>query len=373
MLRKFTLSLMILLLFCGVSHADFVYTTSDGTLGAIRTNESSDVVLYSTLYTSNISSPLLTSYWTGSSTNILLLDSYGSASGDKGYVFSPSNLEQYAESHDIPGVFGAELADFSENGYSIFFTAGSEIYDVSTSTFTVKNSFDCAKVISRDGYDTEICSFEVDSMIIHVLAKAGDSLRYLRFDGQLKSDVRTFRSFDVRPGSSVVLATTNNQAVIGHSSGIDVMRTNGRYNKIVSTDYPVKAMCPDKDRGIFFAEQRQSGDVYVNTIHHYASQSSFSDTVIESSSPNITLIRDENRKEVFAAMTDEKITVFFYDNTYGTDSWEFTASSLGGTPAGIASATVSGYDPKKSGSSGCSSVYAGMIMLVMIPFIVKRK
>lgn len=374
MLRKFTLSLMILLLLCGVSFADFVYTTSDGTLGAIRTNQSSDVVLSSNLYTSHISSPFLTSYWNGSSTNILLLDRYGSDSGDKGYVFSSSNLEEFTASHDIPGVFGTERADFAQNGYSIYFTTGSEIYDVSTSTFTVKNSFDCAKVISQDGYDTEIYSLATDTSLIHVLARAGDELRYIRFDGQLKSNVRTFKSFDVSPGASVVMGTANssNLAVIGHSYGIDVLTRSGTQYSLVSTDYPVKAICPDKSGGLFYAEQSQSGDVYVNTIWNYSDRSSYEVAEIESSSPNIKLIRDETVPEIFSAMTDEKITVILYSN-YAAYTWEFSASSLGGTPAGITSATVSGYDPKKSGSSGCSSGYAGIIMLVMIPFVLKRK
>lgn len=372
MLKKFTLSLMILLLICGISHADFIYATTEGTLGMIWTNQSSDVGLSSTHYSWNIPSPFLTSYWNGSDTKILLLDRYASDSGDKGYVFSPSNLADISESHDVAGVFGTEHAGFSENGYSVFLTSGAGIYDVSASTFRVKSSFDCSKVISQDGYDTEICDIAVDSLVIHVIAKAGDELRYIRFDGQLKDNVRFFKSFDVSPGASVILGASNTAAFIGHSSGIDILRRNGKSERLVSTDYPVKAMCPDESGNLFYAEQRQSGDVYVNTIRHYAEKSLFEEAEIVSSSPNIKLIRDSTRREVFAAMTDEKITVFIYTN-YITNKWEFPASELEGTPAGITAAAVTGYDPKNSSSSGCSSGYAGMIMLVMIPFMLKRK
>ena len=372
MLRKFILSLMILLLPCGVSYADFIYTTTEGMLGTIWTNQSSDIELSSTHYNPGIPSPFLTSYWSGSNTKILLLDRYASDSGDKGYVFSPSNLGEISESHDIAGVFGTEHAGFSENGYSIFLTSGARIYDVSASAFSVKSSFDCSKVISRDGYDTEICDIAVDTIVIHVLAKAGDDLRYIRFDGQLKDDVKIFKSFDVSPGASVILGAANSAAFIGHSYGIDVLRRTGRSERVISTDYPVKAMCPDESNNLFYAEQRQSGDVYVNTIRHYAERSLFEEAEIVSSSPNIKLIRDNTRREVFAAMTDEKITVFVYTN-YVTSKREFTASELEGTPAGITAATVTGYDPKSSSSSGCSSGYAGMIMLAVIPFMLKRK
>ena len=372
MVRKFVLSLTILLSLCGISFADFIYITDSGHLGTIKVNASFDVDTPSLQYASrDIDSPFVMSFWNGSGTNVLLIDRYATASGDRGYVFSPSDLHKFSASADIAGVYGTELSGFSQNGYSIFLTTGAKIYDVNTRDFSVYNSFDCTRILSRDGYATEICSLAVDESIIHVLARAGDEAMYLRFDGQLKDNVRTFRSFDVSPGASTVLGTSDSLAVVGHSSGIDGLKRDGKFVEIISTDSPVKAMCPDSSSGLFYATQTQTGSTYRNTIHHYSpSESLFTEETIESSLPDIKMLRDSKYPEVFAVLTAERITVFSY-NSGETYTWEFTSSSLGGTPAGITAASVSGYSPN-SGSSGCSAGFAGLIAIA-IPLMRRRK
>ncbi len=375
MLKKFALSLMILLSLCGISFADFIYTTESGTLGTIRTNESFDVEAPSIQYRGNMSSAFVTSFWNGKTSNVLLVDRYGSLSGDRGYVFNPSDLSTFTASYDIAGVYGTELAAFSLNGYSLYLTAGSEIYDVNTYDFKVINSFDCTNVISRDDHDTQIRSIAVDTSIIHVLVNVGEQSKYLRFDGQLKKNgVKYFRSFDVSPGASVVLSTNNNLAAVGHSLGIDMLNSNSKFYRLISTDHPVKAICPDTSGGLFYATQTTSGDKYTNTIRHYSTSepgSNQSTQTIESSSPNIKLLRDTARLDIFAAMTDEKITVFSYIDGMIT-TWEFTSSDLGGNPVAITAASVKGYSSSSS-SSGCSSVYAGLVMIAVIPFMLRKR
>lgn len=371
MLRKLTLSLMILLSLFGISSADFIYTTTEGTLGAIRFTSTSEFE-QSPEYVSNISSPLLTAYWNGTGTGIMLLDRYATASGDRAYIFNPSSLGTFTESKDIDGVYGTSYAGYSENGYSLFLASGSEVYEVNTSTFRILNSYDCTNVISQDGYTTEICSLAVDTSLIHVLAKAGDKTKYMRFDGQLKKEgVSAFLSADVSAGASLVLSTTNNLLVC-HSSGIDRLERNGKFNRVLSTDYPVKAICKDANDGFFYAEQSQDGGKYTNMIYHSQENSLFTTMSIESSSPNIKLLRDNSQNDTFAVMTDEAITIFTFKNGV-TATWDFSASSLGGTPGGIVTASVSGYDANKRGSSGCNSVCTWLVMLAVIPFVMKRK
>lgn len=371
MLRKLTLSLTILLLLCGVSYADFIYTTENGTLGALRISSLNEIE-QSTEYYGNISYPLLTAYWNSSSTGIMLLDRYATDSGDRAYIFSPSNLTEYTKSADIPGVYGANFAGYAENGYSIFLASGPTIYDVDTSSFKVKNSFDCTSVVSQDSYDTEIYGLTVDSSYIHVLAKAGDSTNYIRLEGQLKREgVRAFLSRDVSPDTYLVISSSSNRAAVCHSSGIDLMDRSGRFQRVLSTDYPVKAICTDNDsNGFYYVEQIQNGSTYTNTIYHSVRNSSFIPITIESSSPNIKLIRDTSRNEFFAAMTDEQIMVIMYSSGT-TSTWEFSASTLGGKPWGITTASVSGYNAKSS-SSGCSSGGA-LILLALIPLMMRRK
>ena len=370
MVRKLTLSLTILLLLCGVSYADFIYTTENGTLGALRISSLNEIE-QSTEYYSNISYPLLTAYWNSSNTGIMLLDRYATDSGDKAYIFSPSSLTECSRSADIPGVYGADFAGYAESGYSIFLASGPTIYDVDTSSFNVRNSFDCTEVISQDSYDTEIYGLTVDSSYIHVLAKAGDSTNYIRLEGQLKREgVRAFISRDVSPDTYLVISSSSNLAAVCHSSGIDLMDRSGRFQRVLSTDYPVKAICPDNSGEFFYAEQIQNGSKYTNTIYHSARNSYFIPVTIESSSPNIKLIRDTSHAEFFAAMTDEQIMVLMYSNGT-TSTWEYTASTLGGKPWGITTASVSGYNPHSS-SSGCS-LGGALILFALIPLMMKRK
>ena len=376
MLKKFALSLMILLSLSGISFADFIYTTESGALGTIRTDVSWDVELPSIHYRSNISSPYVTSFWNGKTSSVILIDRYGSLSGDRGYVFSPSDLTTFSKSVDIAGVYGTEHSAYSQNGYSLYLTSGARIYDVDTYSFRVLNSFDCTEVVSSDNYETEINSVAVDASIVHVLAKAGDFERYIRFDGQLKKDgIKYFKSIDIAPDASVVLSTTDNLAIVGHSLGIDMLRRDGKFYRLVSTDYPVKAMCPDKSGGLFYATQTKTDNTYVNTIHHYSpsearTESLLSFASIESSSPNIKLLRDTSRFEIFAAMTDERIKIFLYEDSIVSE-WDFTSSDLGGNPVEITAATVSGYSAS-SGSSGCSSVM-GLGVIAVISFLLRKK
>lgn len=370
-MRKFLLTLAITAALCGVSFADVVYMTSTGNLGTIKINSSSDIEAPSIQYTGGeASSPFLTSYWNGSSTNLAMITRNATSSGDRAYVFNPGSLTNYSYSADIEGVHGTSGAGYAETGYSLFLTAGSKIYEVETSGFGVLNSFDCMAVISADGYDTEIDSIAVDSQTIHVIASAGERQRYIRFDGQLKEGVNYFMSSDVSAGSTVVLSNSGNYPVVAHSTGIDAMTSNHEFYNLLSSDYPVKAMCRDNSNGIFYATQYKNGESYVNTIMHSPQNTQFTPATITSASSNIKLLRDNKNSDTFAVMTDEGITLFTYRNG-STTRHDYTASELGGTPSGISAATVSGYD-KNSNSSGCNAMGMGLVALGLAMLMIRR-
>ena len=370
-MRKIILALTVLLMFCGVSYADFIYTTSTGSLGTITINSSSDIEESPNQYAGKLSSPFLTTYWNGSTTRLALIDRNATASGDRAYIFTPDSLANYSASWDIAGVYDTEEAGYSENGYSLFLTSGAWIYEIRTADFRVLNSYDCTRILSNDSYSTEIVSINVDSSLINVIVAAGDARRYAQFDGQLDDTRDYFKSRDVSSGASSVLSTSDNYNAIGHSSGIDVInRRNVNFYAIASTDYPVKAMCLDNSGSLFYATQYQSGDEYVNTIMHLADGTSFSPVTIESSFSNIKLVRDDSKRETFAAMTNEGISIITYKDKL-TSTHEFTASMLGGTPVGIVSATVSGYNGNSS-SSGCDASGLGLMMLAAV-LVMRRK
>ncbi len=372
MIRKITLSLMILLTFCGISCADLIYSTANGNIGLIRINSSSDVETPSIQYTGTVSDPLIASFWNSSATNVMMIDRYAKESGDCVYVFSPSDLTKFTYSRDIIGVRGANNATYSENGYSVFLSAGSKIYDVDSSSFNVLNSFDCTNVISNDNYDTEILALTADSSLIHVLASAGNRQKYMRFDGQLKTRVDYFMSADMSAGASAMYTTSNGYPIIGHSEGIDMMNSSSKFYHLFSTDHPVKAICADENGGgFFYATQQQSGDKYINRLSHFSQKDDSLGVTIESATPEIKLLRDNQHREAFAVVAGGKITVCTYRNGK-TNVWSYSASELGGTPVGIVAAAVSGYNGNSS-SSGCDSVYAGMILLMAIPLMLRKK
>ena len=250
-MRKIIFAMMILLTFCGVSYADFIYATSTGSLGTIKLNSSSDIEAPSIQYTGNISSPLLIAYWDGSSTNVMMIERNATDSGDKAYVFRANNIADCVYSADIDGIYGTECASYSQNGYSLFLGAEGKIYEVRSSSFYILNSFDCSGVISRDGYDTETVSLAADSSYIHAIASAGERQKYMRFDGQIRTGVQVFTSADLKPGAYSMIAASSGWPIIGHSSGVDVMMSGMNVYYTISTDYPVKSICEDSSSNFF--------------------------------------------------------------------------------------------------------------------------
>ena len=374
MMRKIILSLTILLTLCGISNADFIYATSDGHLGTIKINSSSDIEAPSIQYRGTMSNssmiPFLMSYWNGTTTRVMMIDRFATESGDRAYVFNPTDMSQCISSADMNGVYGTTLGGFADNGHSVFLAGFSTVYEVDTSSFRVRNSFDCSRVISRDGYDTETECLAVDSSLIHVVASSGERQKYMRFEGQLKTGVSSFLSADTSAGASAMMTTSNNWPIIGHSSGIDVMRSDKKFYRTISTDYPVKAMCTDSSGNLFYSTQYQDGDNYVNTISLFVLGTEFTPVTITSTSPNFRLLRDNSHKDTFAAMTDEGIRFITFQNGR-TLIREYTASELGGTPVGIAAATVSGYNANSS-SSGCNSGI-GLVISALIFCMMRRK
>ena len=368
-MRKILLTVTLIMMLCGVSSADIVYMTSTGNLGTIRINSSSDIEEPLILYTETASSPLLTSYWNGSSTSLAIISRNATASGDRAYVFN-SDMTKYGNSADIVGVYGTENADYTESGYSLFLTAGSMIYEVDTRKFGVLNSFDCASVISSDGVSTKVNDIAVGKQSIHVIASAGERQKYIRFDGQLKSGVNYFLSRDISAGASVV-EVNGDVPLIGHNFGIEALNDNSnRLYRLLSSDNPVKAICSDGDKGYFYATQYQSGNKYVNTIMHLANNSFFTPFTIEAASGGIKMLRDSKNSETLAVMTDGGITFFAYKNGR-TSRHDLTSETLGGTPAYITASTVSGYNGNSS-SSGCNASGLGIIILGLA-MLIRRK
>lgn len=369
---KILTAVLILLSLCGISSADIIYTTTDGQLGVIAVYSSSDISAPSVEYKSGISYPLLSSYWNGTSTNVMLIENNKTASGDKAYVFNPEDLTKFSGSYDIAGVHGAENAGYAENGRSIFLTAGSKIFEVNTSQFKVINSYDCSRVVSDNVYGTEIQSIAVEYSTINVLTYAGPKYKFVRFDGQLKEGVPYFMSSDVAIGASC-LCIVNNIALLGHGSGVDGLSRQNRFERIISTDYPVRAICPDDESSFYFATMHETESGYEFLVAHPSNTeltTKLAPVTLISDYPYIQLVKDKTLN-VLAVMTAEMILTF--DMRTGRQSGIFDTAALKGQPIGIAAASVTGYS-SKNGSSGCNSFGSiGLILTALTAMMFKRK
>ncbi len=368
MFKKFLTAIVMLMLFCGHSWADIVYATHDGSLGSLEIKSSSDIGEPSIAYRSGISDPYLDAYWNGKDTDILMIEADKTSSGDRAYLFSPSDLSVMASSHDLVGIHGMNTASYSLNGRSLFMGAGSVLYEVSTENFGVVKSYDCRKVISRDGYETGLETVVVGYDTVNAIASAGDARRYVRFDGQLKERVTYFMSADVSADASC-LTIQDNTVFLGHREGISGLNRTNKFVFVLSTDKPVEAFCNDDDRGFYYATR--SGDVFtVSHSQNTAVSKKFEPVTILSDYPYIKMIRDRTHNTL-AVMTAEEIALFDmktgkFLRTYGT-------SELGGRPVGIAAASVYGYNNSSSSSSGCNLSGAGLILMTMLYAVMKRR
>ena len=370
MLKKFSAALIVFMLLSGTSWGDIIYTTSDGVLGSIMIASSADVYEPSIEYRSGINEPYLSAYWNGNGTSVMLIEPDKTESGDRAYIFSPTSLTSPSESRDIAGVHGAYLSDYANNGRSLFMAAGSKIFEVETSDFSVVNSYDCRRILSSDGNDTDIVSILVDDDYVHIIAGCGDDRKFVRFDGQLKEGVRYFISADVSADASCLFKLSNT-VFMGCQPGIMSLGSNGKFVQYISSDATVVSMCEDDEERFYYATKESSDQTYtftVTNIQNSSLRTKFSKREILSSYPYIKMMRDKD-KDVLAIMTGESISLF--DVKTGRALRAFSASELGGRPLGMIMSSVSGYSSSSS-SSGCSGQTGGLLLAGLAGFAMNK-
>ena len=364
-MRKFLLSLVLLVIFCGISSADIVYTTEDGNLGLIRIyrNLSFDLpVVENSIAGSN---PIVGAYRGDKEARVFLVDRTldKTTSGDTLYVFETTNLVEPINSGDLDGIYNVDKAVFSNNGNSVFLLSGLVIYDYSTETLTERNSFDFELQTSNDIYVTEIKGIAVDDAIYVIADTVLSDDVLMQFDGQLKKDNRSFAIIESVEGTSDIAILSDTRLAVAHKGGVSQYR-NGSFVTVVSSDYPVEKLCRDNDNGFFYITQRKSGNNYISTLSRYSERrATFSSLTLEGRNPNIQLVRDSNY-ETLAVIMDEKIML--YDMSTGLLIEDFDRYELGGVPLHMAACRADDSSgTKNSSSSGCEISLSGIILLLV--------
>lgn len=370
-MRKIFASTMLLLLFCGMSSADIVYTTTDGKLGLIKISEGLSIDAPAVKYSSSSNNLFVASYEDDGSQRVILTTptSNMNTSGDTALIFSSSNLSTPLQADRIvlEGVYNSRSAAISMNGRSIFFASyeNASISEFSTETMNLVRSYTYSKASSADTYDPKMEKVLTDSNSVYGLLRVSDEEKlFLRFDGQLRDDIEDFGRISTRPGASVMARMNDGNIILGHSSGVDMLygRETKSLVQVLSTDNAVKALCSDSGRGFYLATQSYSDGIYSNNIYHYEyDNDQISRVLLNETGENCQLLRETNHN-LLAILVGEKILLYrISDNVLIA---EFNTTALGGMPSNIAMSTVDVED--SSSSSGCNSMNVGMISVIVI-------
>ncbi|MBQ7155018.1 MAG: hypothetical protein IJR85_05645 [Synergistaceae bacterium] len=366
-MRKFFVSVMILLALSAGAYADVVYSTEDGSLGVVRITSQGSADLRGIQYKGNDDNTLLGSYWDGDDSRIILVSRTTdyTASGDTALIFNPADMSEPLDTTPkvLNGVYNAKMMTGTYNGRGLYFVSGSSVREFSTETFKRVRTYTC-KPDSGDTQAPPVKSLAVSRYTVYLLterANSGDVV--MMFDGQLRDDIEDFRQRTAPSGSSAMAVLSNSLMVIAHDTGVDGLSTSGFY-EIVSRDCQVNAICPDNDKGFYFAEE--SNDGTTTYLKHYNKNGTLSVIRTENEAGDCQMIYDDS-DGVMCVVFGGKLLV--YRTKDDVLIGEFGSSELGGNIRHVASGVVKGADTSDNG--GCN--FSGLGMLLAVSLLFRRR
>lgn len=361
--------ILVMMLLCSSAHADVFYLTASGDVGRISISGADSADLLGTQYTTSWNDPFLGSYWDGSTTRVILVDrtTNTAASGDTALIFNPSDMTAPIESARkvLAGVYSAQVMAGSDNGRAIFFASGNSVHEFSTDDFSLTRSYTYTPKTSED-ITSEIIGMITGSNTINILLQQDISRDVvLRFDGQLKEDVKD--SFQRRPleyETAAISWLSNSRVAAGHEYGVDIWSNSRGFLHVLSTDAPVKALCEDGGNGFYFIEQSESEGRYTTILKHYISGEEITTLFTTTEGQTYRLIRDGDNGLIAAIVGGELLVYWMHDDVL---LGEYDSYDLGGKPVQITASNVSGDDGKKS--NNCSVSGIGMILIFAVGFM----
>ena len=372
--KKILMGLMLVMIFCGTSQADIVYTTSTGNLGLFTISRNDDTLTITSpvlQYSGVGTNSLAASYWDGSNARLIVIDrttDLTASSGDTALIFSTGNLTEplNTEKTTLTGAYNVQSVINSYNGRGLFAASreNASFIEFYTKDFSVGHSY----VYEPESGDTEAAkavNIIADIKNLYVLLNVGASKSLaMKFDGQLKKDIEGYVRVENDYAASLMGWLSNGRIAAAHSNGVDVLES-GHFRRLMSFDVPVKTFCMDSGNGFYF--EAQSGDVC--GLYHYDHESADVTPLRENmTGTRLQTLRDESNN-VLAAIIGGKI--LFYDMLNDTLAGEYDSSALNGEPVSLAVPSASGDDGKRS--SGCNLSGAGIILLSACVYCLKSK
>ena len=365
------ISIILVMILYACAFADIIYMTDTGDIGRIIVkSESTD--LSGIEYDGTDSDSFLGSYWDGSTSRVILVDrtTDTTSSGDTALIFNPSNLSAPVNSEPkvLAGIYNAQAMASTNSGRGVFFASGASIYEFNTGDFSVTRSYTYTPKTSEDIAPNFKALLSGSSNVYALGEKENSGDVMLRFDGQLRDDVsKNFGLYSAPSGATDIAWLNNSVPAVAHDTGVSVWRSS-KFVQMVSSDYPVKAVCLDTGSGFYFAEQSESGDTYTTTLKHYASGSDTTTLRTETGGSACKLIYDSDNG-LLAALIGSKILIYSMHDDTLID--EYDSESLEGQPINIIMSYVKGDDGKSS--SGCDISGAGMIILLAGALIFRKR
>lgn len=358
-MKKFLLGLMI---FCMTSAAwgDVVYSTTDGKMGLIKISSATSLDLRGVQFSATATNPIVGTYWDNGKSRVAFVapTTDKTTSGDVFRRFDPDDLTKALDQNDtyLTGVYGTKKIGSVHSGHGIYFISGASIHEYDTNKLTLTRSytFKSSDVIPNP----QAKDILVDSMRVYLLMDrgnitSGDSIQ--RFDGQIAEGTPEYLLWNTKVSADAMDWLSNGRIGIAHSQGVDIL-SGGNFQKIISADTNVKAVCKDTGDGFYYATL--SGDNAA--IYHYLNgtrtQIFVTNQVTDTS---IKLLHDDNHNNL-VAIIDSGIRIFNMGDM--TQVASYTSSQLGGVPYSISKTTTSG-ESSSSSSSGCEIFGLGFVII----------
>ena len=347
MIKKFLAALIFVAMFCGVSSAHFIYSTTGGELGLVSVYGPESIDLEGVQYESDSVNPIISAYWDHGKARVIFVEP-NSDENDKALRFNSNNLTKPIDSKafGLKDVSNTKQILSTSSGNGIFFVLDKKIQELDTEDFEPQRSYE------HSG-DSEMKKAIIFDQRIFVLI--GDEL--LRFDGQLSTKPEAFGKWEIKPEATTITNVTKESLAIGYTDGVELWE-DGSVVDLLRTEAPVVAMCNDGGEGFYYITQSTEDGVTTNSLYHY--HSSTSDFVAATEGTAAELSLDKNRK-VLAAIMDDSIK--FYNTSDSSFIKEFTADELGGTPYKLAIGNATGRDEDTGGSS-CNISGLGILLLI---------
>ncbi len=374
-MKKILAAIIILTALSGISYADIVYTTSNGSLGIIPVRSAEDIRTPEVMYSGLRENSLVGAYVVETSQNktspyIMVVNRNENVeASDTALIFKASELTSPAMSTTLNGVYNTKTFAGSYNGRSLFFASQEDVsiveFDAASPDIPLNMYMYNNILEDTTDYEPELIDMAVGTYHIMALFRATpDILELFMFDGQLDETVKDFRRGTIRNDATNIAYLKGNKFAIGAEGGVSIVNLN-TIQTIVSTDYPVKSICRDTGDGLYFAEQSQNGDV---DIWHYKNEDSITMVASIEGDYNCKLLKDSDY-DVLAVMSGNRIYLYKMNDDIFLASYD--TSSLGGTPTNI---TVSkAASEEESSGSNCDVSSMGVLMMSVLVFALMRR